>query len=72
MPVKPWYWKNFNAKEMSCRCCGELYYDLETMDKLQRARDFVNRPMFINSTHRCGIHMHELEDPQHPNIKNWL
>lgn len=49
-------WPNFPFNELACRCCGEFYYCPETMDRIQRARFFAGRPIFINSGHRCALH----------------
>ena len=48
-----WRWKNFTAKELSCKCCGEYYHDTQALYYLQDARDFAGRPFRINSGHRC-------------------
>jgi len=54
--VKAWEWKNFLPAEVACPCCGELYLDRISMDRIQKARDLVGRPLIINSAHRCPIH----------------
>ena len=48
-----WPWKNFTPAEVSCRCCGELYLDPESMEALQLLRDIWGKPIIINSGHRC-------------------
>ncbi len=51
-----WPWANFRPMELACRCCGEVYLDPASMDAIQSARDRLNRPIAVNSAHRCGIH----------------
>ena len=51
-----WRWKNFTAKELSCKCCGEYFHDPESLDKLQAARLIRGRAFKINSAHRCARH----------------
>ena len=60
-----WKWKNFQPKEVACKCCGELWrgsqtfppeWFLQAMDALQRLRDQWGRPIIINSGHRCAEH----------------
>lgn len=49
-------WPNFPFNELACRCCGEFYYDPESLDRIQQARNLAGRPIFINSGHRCALH----------------
>lgn len=58
-----WPWKNFSPNEIACRCCGELWvsddmpiYFKLAMDNLQKLRDSWNKPIIINSGHRCTKH----------------
>ena len=53
-----WPWPNFSPDEpvIACPCCGELWYDKDFFNKLQRLRDLMGRPLRVNSCHRCGIH----------------
>ena len=62
--VGPWPWKNFQPKEVACKCgCGELWpgdempdYFRFSMNVLQDLRDFWKQPIIINSGHRCAAH----------------
>jgi len=54
--VESWSWRNFSPKELACPCCRELYVDEDAIDRLQYARDDIDKPIVINSAHRCGIH----------------
>jgi len=49
-------WPNFSAKELSCRHCGQYYHDPEFLDKLQWVRTKIEKPLHINSAHRCFRH----------------
>lgn len=58
-----WPWKNFSPNEIACRCCGELWvsddmpiYFKLAMNNLQKLRDSWNKPIIINSGHRCTKH----------------
>lgn len=51
-----WRWKNFSPKELSCKCCGEYYHDEESLDRLQKAREYSPHIFKINSAHRCVAH----------------
>ena len=52
----PWPWCYFTAKEISCKHCGELAIDKESLDALLRLRVLWGKPIIITSGHRCGIH----------------
>ena len=47
-----WPWEHFSPREISCKCCGEMYLHKESMNALERLRDLVG-PIRINSGHRC-------------------
>lgn len=58
-----WPWKNFVPREIGCKCCGELWsnksmpsYFILAMDRLQALRNSWNKPIIINSGHRCKKH----------------
>lgn len=53
--------ENFYVREFVCKCgCGfglELeHYDQDFLDFVQRVRDRISRPLFINSGLRCVAH----------------
>jgi len=56
--IKIWEWNNFSPDEpnLACPCCGQFYYDIVSMDCLQTAREIIDKPIRINSGHRCAIH----------------
>ena len=49
-------WPNFEPSELACPCCGQFFYWPKFFDKLQAVRTNVNRPIKINSAHRCWHH----------------
>ena len=49
-------WPNFKPIELSCKHCGEYYHDPKVLDALQAVRRNVDRPLIINSAHRCALH----------------
>ena len=61
-----WHWKNFTPREVSCKCCGEIWdskfgtippiWFFESMDALQALRNAYGKPLVINSGHRCKQH----------------
>jgi uncharacterized protein YcbK (DUF882 family) len=47
----------FKADELRCKCgCGKNGMKQETVDKLDRLRQALGRPIFINSAYRCPEH----------------
>ena len=49
-------WHDFEPHEVSCRHCGEMYYDEDDYDAIQFLRTTVNKGVVLNSAHRCSIH----------------
>lgn len=64
LPRAGWRWPNFRPDEkalaghlaLACPHCGEFYLDPDAMDALQRLRQHLGRPVYVNSGHRCPIH----------------
>lgn len=55
----PWdaaRWPHFTARELSCRCCGEICIWPDALDAIERLRAAVNAPLLIDSGHRCALH----------------
>lgn len=57
----PWddaRWPNFypGEKFLHCRCCGSFYFNPNSLDALQAARNRIGKPFRINSGHRCPAH----------------
>ncbi len=63
MPLEPtpagWNaerWPHFSAREIACRCCGEILIWPEALDALEALRRAMAAPLVINSGHRCALH----------------
>jgi zinc D-Ala-D-Ala carboxypeptidase len=60
LPVRDFEWRdrwpNFWPREFSCRHCGEYYHHERLLDKLQSLRFLIDKPLKINSGHRCEEH----------------
>lgn len=62
--VGEWPWPNFKPKEVACKHCGELWegnkpmpkWFHESMEALQHLRVLWEKPIIINSGHRCVVH----------------
>jgi len=57
--LAPWEearWPNFSAAEMACPHCGEYYHFEWMLDAIQAVRRNLNRPININSGHRCPLY----------------
>lgn len=53
--------KNFNLKEFNCKCGCEMPLEvyenvIKLSTQLQRLRDYLGRPIKINSAYRCPEH----------------
>lgn len=67
----PWPYSNFQPSEVACRHCGEFYLNHESMEALQRLRNFWGKPIVITSGHRCREHNAKVggtENSQHLKI----
>ena len=51
-PTSKWRWPSFKPKEIACKGDNNLMIDTDAMDKLQKLRDLLGRPMYINSAYR--------------------
>lgn len=57
-------WPNFVPEELTpagqlslaCPHCGEFYFDPWMLDGIQFIRFEVNKPVIVNSGHRCRLH----------------
>jgi zinc D-Ala-D-Ala carboxypeptidase len=48
---------SFKWAELACKCgCRTAYVEEEALEKLQQLRDFLGKPITINSASRCPIH----------------
>lgn len=49
-------WPDFVPAEFACKHCGEYFHDEQFLDKLQAFRYLIDKPLVINSGHRCEAH----------------
>jgi len=54
-----WSWPHFRIPELACRCggkfCGGEYWHMpDFLDALEALREKMERPLLINSGHRCA------------------
>lgn len=56
VPMKDWKWKNFSPRELACKGSGLIQIDANALDRLQRLRDALNRPLLITSAYRSESH----------------
>jgi zinc D-Ala-D-Ala carboxypeptidase len=49
-------WPHFTAREIACRCCGEIHVWPHTLDALERLRTALGEPLIVTSGHRCALH----------------
>lgn len=55
-PLGEWRWPNFSPQEMASKREGELLIDPDSMDKLQKLRNILGKPMIITSAYRSEAH----------------
>lgn len=55
-PVSEWRWPNFTPQEMASKREGELLIDEASMDKLQKLRNLLGKPLLITSAYRSAAH----------------
>ena len=49
--------RSFLWSELACKCgCGTIFIEDAAIDKLQRLRDLIGKPIIINSSARCPRH----------------
>lgn len=55
-PMSEWHWPNFSPQELASKREGELLIDEPSMDKLQRLRLALGKPLLITSAYRSKAH----------------
>lgn len=55
-PLGEWRWPNFTPQEMASKREGELMIDPDAMDKLQKLRNILGKPLLITSAYRSEVH----------------
>lgn len=56
VPKELWRWQNFTPQEIACKGTGELLLVPYAMDCLQRLREIIKKPLYINSAYRSPLH----------------
>lgn len=51
-----WRWPSFSPREIACKGTGQLVVDDEAMDKLQKLRDTLGKPLILTSAYRSPSH----------------
>ncbi|MCL1916391.1 MAG: D-Ala-D-Ala carboxypeptidase family metallohydrolase [Desulfovibrionaceae bacterium] len=49
-----WRWPHFTAQRLSCSCCGGLYVDEYSLDRLEDLRVTWANPIILTCGHRCA------------------
>lgn len=56
VPPKQWPWQSFSPREIACKGTGKLVVDTGAMDKLQRLRTNLGKPLVLTSAYRSPEH----------------
>mgnify|MGYP000492272052 CR=1 FL=1 len=48
--------KHFKDKELRCPCCKVNKVNLQSLKKLEKAREIYGKPIYITSAYRCPKH----------------
>lgn len=48
-----WEWPNFSPGEFKCRHCGKLVIAHDFVDRLQKIRSRLGKPLVVSSGYRC-------------------
>lgn len=59
-PLGEWRWPNFTPQEMASKREGELMIDPDAMDKLQKLRNVLGKPILVTSAYRSEAHNREV------------
>lgn len=60
VPQGEWHWPNFKPEEIACKGSGSILVVPEALDKLQKLRDIIGKPLVINSAYRSPSHNKEV------------
>lgn len=55
-PMAEWRWPNFSPQELASKREGELMIDEAALDKLQKLRNTLGKPLLITSAYRSEAH----------------
>jgi zinc D-Ala-D-Ala carboxypeptidase len=56
VPASDWRWPSFSPREIASKREGEIVIDEEALDKLQRLRDALGKPLILTSAYRSPAH----------------
>lgn len=56
VPESEWPWKSFSPREIASKGEGEILINHEALDKLQKLRDLLGRPVILTSAYRSKAH----------------
>lgn len=56
VPASDWRWPSFSPREIASKREGEIIIDEEALDKLQRLRDALGKPLILTSAYRSPAH----------------
>lgn len=56
VPSGDWKWDSFSPQEIASKGEGELLVDTDALDRLQRLRDKLGKPMVLTSAYRSPAH----------------
>jgi hypothetical protein len=54
--AKDWRWPSFSPREIACKGTGQLVLDDQALDKLQKLRDALGKPLILTSAYRSPAH----------------
>lgn len=55
-PAAQWHWPSFSPREMACKGTGKIMIDTDAMDRLQKLRDTLGKPIIVTSAYRSPEH----------------
>lgn len=56
VPEEVWHWPNFTPSEIASKGDGSIRVNADALDKLQRLRELVGKPLFLTSAYRDRLH----------------
>lgn len=56
VPADLWRWRNFSPAEIACRGTGKILVHPDALDRLQRLRDRLAKPLVLRSAYRSPEH----------------
>ncbi|HVL71236.1 MAG TPA: D-Ala-D-Ala carboxypeptidase family metallohydrolase [Beijerinckiaceae bacterium] len=56
VPAAAWRWPSFSPAEIACRGTGRLVVDEDALDRLQKLRSRLGKPLIVRSAYRSPEH----------------